>query len=209
MELKIGDSMFRYISMSGIHKFTVIGVHQYETVCQYVVRDENCSHGWKCEMLITKDSKGKYRYRLHSNSSWTIINEPQITLLNPEDGIYDLEVSFLNENNKWSENEKLTSFEVKPPFWKTIYFKILIVLVIFYSIFLFFKYKKRQFETKQKLLILEQKALFAHALFQAQCGKPPHASHTFPDDLSARLVQILFDSDRDQLCFCIHIARHK
>lgn len=62
MELKIGDSMFRYISMSGIHKFTVIGVHQYETVCQYVVRDENCNHGWKCEMLITKDSKGKYRY---------------------------------------------------------------------------------------------------------------------------------------------------
>ena len=84
-----------------------------------------------------------------------------MTLYNPEDGIYELEVAFLNENNQWSTNQKIASFEIEAPFWRKTYFKLLILLIIGFLIYLFNRFKKRQFETKQKLIILEQKALFA------------------------------------------------
>lgn len=106
-------------------------------------------------------TKGTYKYRLNSSSKWTHVSKPQIILINPEDGDYHLEASFLDENNVWSPIQNVASFEISPPFWRTIYFKILIILGIGYLIFLFIRYKKRQFETKQKLLVLEQKALFA------------------------------------------------
>lgn len=106
-------------------------------------------------------TKGLYRYRLNRSSKWTYVDNPQIILLNPEDGIYNLEASFLDENNSWSAVQKVAGFEITPPFWRTSYFKFLIILFLGYLIFLFVRYKKRQFETKQKLLILEQKALFA------------------------------------------------
>lgn len=106
-------------------------------------------------------TKGKYKYRLGNTQNWTYLKEPQITLLNPEEGEYQLEVAFLDENNTWSKIQNIAFFEITPPFWKTLYFRLLIALFLGYLISLFIRYKKRQFETKQKLLILEQKALFA------------------------------------------------
>ncbi len=106
-------------------------------------------------------TKGKYKYRFHSNSSWSMLKDPELTLFNPEDGIYNLEVAFLNENNQWSTNQKIVSFEIEAPFWRKTYFKILLILIIGFFIYLFIRFKKGQFETKQKLIILEQKALFA------------------------------------------------
>ena len=106
-------------------------------------------------------TKGKYKYRLHSNSDWTIVDKPEIMLINPDDGSYELEVAFLNENNEWSQVQKILHFEVTPPFWKTVYFKLLMGFLIAFIIYIYIHYKRKQFETKQKLLILEQKALFA------------------------------------------------
>jgi ligand-binding sensor domain-containing protein len=106
-------------------------------------------------------TKGVYKYRLHPNAKWVYVNKPVVTLLNPEDGLYHLEVAFLSENNKWSSIQKIASFEIVPPFWRTYFFKFLIVLAIGFTVFLFVRFKKKQFETKQKLLLLEQKALFA------------------------------------------------
>ena len=106
-------------------------------------------------------TKGKYKYRLHSTSEWTIVDDPEIMLINPDDGSYELEVAFLNENYHWSSVQKIVSFDITPPFWKTIYFKLLIGISIAFLVFIYIRYKRKQFETKQKLLILEQKALFA------------------------------------------------
>jgi ligand-binding sensor domain-containing protein len=110
---------------------------------------------------INFNTKGKFKYRLHPISNWTTVEQPQILLFNPEDGNYKLEVAFLNENNRWSRVQNILNFKIEPPFWRTIYFKICILLSISVVIYLFFRFKQKQFETKQKLLILEQKALFA------------------------------------------------
>ncbi len=110
---------------------------------------------------INFSTKGLYKYRLHSFSKWTYVKIPEIILLNPEDGDYELEVSFLNENNNWSSIQKITNFTIEAPFWRTLYFRLLIGFIIALLIYIFIQFKKRQFETKQKLIILEQKALFA------------------------------------------------
>ena len=106
-------------------------------------------------------TKGLYKYRFQPSSNWNYITKPEILLYNPEDGIYNLEVSFLNDNNKWSSIQKIVNFEITPPFWKTIYFRLIILIIIVYCVYYLIQFKKKQFETKRKLLILEQKALFA------------------------------------------------
>jgi ligand-binding sensor domain-containing protein len=106
-------------------------------------------------------TKGKYRYRLHKNSKWTEIDNPEITLYNLESGHYSLEVSFLDENNHWSTNQVIASFEIDSPYWEKNYFKFGILTFLCFLGYLFVRSKRKQFETKQKMVVLEQKALFA------------------------------------------------
>lgn len=60
--LKIGDELFRYVEMSGIWKFIVKGVRQYESDFQYEIESQSCSHGWKCMLLIGLNDYGKLTY---------------------------------------------------------------------------------------------------------------------------------------------------
>lgn len=57
--MKIGDELFRYIVMGGIHRFIVLGVRQYEDSEQYEIEDQNCAHGWKCRLLVARNDYGK------------------------------------------------------------------------------------------------------------------------------------------------------
>ena len=111
--------------------------------------------------IINYFTKGKYKYRFNNNSNWTYIYNPEILLINPKPGNYNLNISFLNENNEWSKPKKICNFQIESPFWETIYFKIIIILSLVLIVYLYISFKKNQFETKQKLIILEQKALFA------------------------------------------------
>ncbi|MBI1835909.1 MAG: sensor histidine kinase [Flavobacteriia bacterium] len=144
-----------YLKSVSVNKNQKLNLTQPLTISYY---EDLINIKFRASNFITK---GRYKYRLHSNSDWSIINDPEIMLVNPDDGYYQLEVAFLNENNQWSSIQKITSFTVTPPFWRTNFFKFLILLGALFLIYLYIQYKRKQFETKQKLLILEQKALFA------------------------------------------------
>lgn len=58
-DYKVGDELFRYIEMGGIHRYVVQGVRQYETDVQLEVEDQSCSHGWKCRILVARNDYGK------------------------------------------------------------------------------------------------------------------------------------------------------
>ena len=51
----LNDVLYRYVSLSGIHKFIVIGVNATKYGTQYVLQDQACKHGWKCEVLCEYD----------------------------------------------------------------------------------------------------------------------------------------------------------
>lgn len=57
--VNVGDELFRYIEGGGIHRFKVLGIRQYEDSIQYEVEDQNCTHGWKCRILIAHNDYGK------------------------------------------------------------------------------------------------------------------------------------------------------
>jgi ligand-binding sensor domain-containing protein len=106
-------------------------------------------------------TRGKYKYRLNKKSKWIEIDQPIIQLYNLESGEYDVEVLFKDEDNNWSESQVVASFEIDAPYWEKNYFKVGLLLIASLLIYLFIRSKRKQFETKQKMIVLEQKALFA------------------------------------------------
>lgn len=58
-DYKIGEELFRYVEGGGIFRYKVDGVRQYQGETQLEVEAQNCSHGWKCRLLIARDDYGK------------------------------------------------------------------------------------------------------------------------------------------------------
>lgn len=55
----IGDELFRYIVGGGVFRYTVCGRREYEGDVQLEVECQNCSHGWKCKSLLSRDDYGR------------------------------------------------------------------------------------------------------------------------------------------------------
>lgn len=78
-----------------------------------------------------------YRYRFRKDQTWTKSDKGEITLSDPADGKYDLEVAYLNLDNEWSKPKQLFSFEVEKIIflrWYFILLYIVLVVVLFYII---------------------------------------------------------------------------
>ena len=80
--LEIGSKLFRYVSLSGVWEYEVIGIRTYKKEFQYEVKSLSCSHGWACELLIAQDDKGRLSY---------------VSMLNNED---DDDQSYWHTNNE-------------------------------------------------------------------------------------------------------------
>lgn len=61
-KLSTGDSVFKYLGMNGVGNYKVIGKREYPDNIQYEVECQNCTHGYKCQVLITLDDHGQYKY---------------------------------------------------------------------------------------------------------------------------------------------------
>lgn len=67
-------------------------------------------------------------------------------------GQYSLEVSAANCDNVWGDTPLIISFLIKPPFWETWWFRILVILSVILATLLFFLYKTRNIRIQKKLL---------------------------------------------------------
>ena len=78
-----------------------------------------------------------YRYRFRKDQTWTKSDKSEITLSDPTNGKYNLEISYLNFSNKWSKPRIIASFEVEKIIflrWYFIVFYVIAVLTLFYII---------------------------------------------------------------------------
>ncbi|WP_341902161.1 histidine kinase [Fluviicola taffensis] len=85
--------------------------------------------------LLTK--RTSYKYRFGKDQTWISSDKGEIIINNPVDGNYDLEVSFLNEQNDWTESKVLASFRVEKIIflrWYFILIYIALVGILFYAI---------------------------------------------------------------------------
>ncbi len=79
----------------------------------------------------------EYRYRFGKDETWIRSNKGDIILSSPSDGVYLLEVSYLDKFNNWSNPRILTEFEVEKIIflrWYFILLYVLMMLIIFYII---------------------------------------------------------------------------
>ncbi|MGB1031796.1 MAG: adenylate/guanylate cyclase domain-containing protein, partial [Flavobacteriales bacterium] len=98
----------------------------------------------------------KYRYRLNnSENDWQpLTSDRKCTYQNIEPGEYTLEVQAMNAEGVWSKSLKYP-FEVMSPVWKTIWFRIAVILLALAAIYLIFKWRIKQL--KKENLILDVK----------------------------------------------------
>ncbi len=111
----------------------------------------------------------EYEYKLNEETNWTSTSARQIEFKNLPHGKYDLSVRAKGRNGLFSETQNVT-FEIKPPFWKTFPFIILLILlglVILYllirniikSINIKFDRERRELKTEQERALLEKRTI--------------------------------------------------
>ncbi len=75
------------------------------------------------------------------------------TNLNPGDYIFKVKAS--NCDGEWNEEGQSISFHVKPPFWRTFWFYLLVIGLIVYIVYLYIQQREKQAQEMNR--ILEQK----------------------------------------------------
>ncbi len=93
-----------------------------------------------------------YKYVLKGDEEGEVLigNTNQIHLNSIQPGDYQLKVYAKLGNGKWSENPATLSINVQTPYWKTIWFWVLIAIVIGLLTVFYFR-KKIEYERKQQL----------------------------------------------------------
>ncbi len=92
-----------------------------------------------------------YRYRLSGyNARWKLLKGHEISYTNLPPGSYTLEVQSRKYQHSWSEPVKV-SFRIKPPYWRTWWFGLLVILVFVAAVTSLFKYRvyKIQFRNRR------------------------------------------------------------
>lgn len=111
---------------------------------------------------ISFKDKGKvtYYYKLEpQDTDWYKTTEAQVNFKSLPSGKYAFKVYCENGNRIKSEIQKIT-FEILPPFWQKIWFKLLLFSLLTLLIFLFFKLQlkkqKRKFEEEKNKIQIER-----------------------------------------------------
>jgi len=100
--------------------------------------------------------KVKYQYKLEGiDENWSAItNRTSAPYGNLPPGTYIFKVKAMSSGGYWS-NEISYVFTIRPPFWKTWWFRTLAVLAIVSSIYYFIRSRERELNERQKELELK------------------------------------------------------
>ncbi|HPE74456.1 MAG TPA: two-component regulator propeller domain-containing protein [Draconibacterium sp.] len=103
---------------------------------------------------FTNPNQQKYRYKLEGfDKQWFFPQEEKVaTYTNLQPGIYLFVVETIDKNGLWSEMRSSASFTIKPPFWLTIPFYIVVFVLIFAFIYFIFWAKSKVLINRQKQL---------------------------------------------------------
>lgn len=131
----------------------------------------------------------QYSYRLSGsgNTEWSIPGDnADISLLNLAPGKYILEVSAIFPSTSYSPKEIQYTFEIRPPWWQTWWFRIALAVLIVSGVMLVIRFYYRRKLEKEKT-VLERK--------QAIEKERTRIATDMHDDLGAGLSRIKFLSE--------------
>ena len=98
-------------------------------------------------------SKVKYQYKLVPlNDEWIPINNNIADFPILPDGEYVFMVRSCNDDGLWDKTPAEYNFVVNPPFWKTIWFILFLVLLGVVIVYLFIKFRERKHRKEKEIL---------------------------------------------------------
>ena len=101
--------------------------------------------------------KNQYAYKMDGfDKTWHKIgNKRDVTYTNLDPGKYTFRIKGSNNDNIWNEEGITVKIKIIPPFWQTLLFKILLVLMISGMVFLLAKARMSRIESQRKILETE------------------------------------------------------
>jgi ligand-binding sensor domain-containing protein/serine phosphatase RsbU (regulator of sigma subunit) len=108
---------------------------------------------------LTNPKRVKYRYFLDGvDKGWSpIVKENSVTYPDLQPGKYTFYVRSSNNDGVWNKEPVTFRFEINAPFWKTSWFYLLILVIIFAIAFVYIKFRERKL--RRENIILEQKVI--------------------------------------------------
>ncbi|MFO7935182.1 MAG: two-component regulator propeller domain-containing protein [Bacteroidales bacterium] len=152
-----------------IHGRVVLGKSiSYTDEIRLTHKDRFLSFGF-ASLDFAAPKKLKYRYMLEGfEESWNMVDAGQriISYTNIPSGIYTLKILGTNSDGVWSRTPASITIHMMPPFWKTFWFKLVIVAFIL-LIFLTILRVRTQLLKNQKLMLEKEVEERTHDLKEA------------------------------------------
>ncbi len=106
-------------------------------------------------------NKNTYSYILEGeDKEWTFIGtRNSVNFTNLEEGNYILKIKAANSNGDWSDNIAVLKISIIPPFWKTEFFRVSIVIALLLIAYIIFKARIRYIENNNLELMNLNKEL--------------------------------------------------
>ena len=87
-------------------------------------------------------SRVKYRYKIaNSKDTWHQIKSRNVTLNNLIPGKYKIILQANVDNTNWTDNQIMMYFTISPPYYQTWWFRTIIISLVFFLIYLFFRFR--------------------------------------------------------------------
>jgi ligand-binding sensor domain-containing protein/signal transduction histidine kinase/DNA-binding response OmpR family regulator len=115
---------------------------------------------------FSKSNKNKYEYKLEGfDKNWSEAGVQRfVTYTNLNPGKYTLKVKASNNDNKWNNRAVDLSINVLPPFWKTWWFKSVMLLFIFSTLYTLIIFLTNRAKLKHELVFERLRARKLHEL---------------------------------------------
>jgi signal transduction histidine kinase/ligand-binding sensor domain-containing protein/DNA-binding response OmpR family regulator len=112
-----------------------------------------------------------YRYRiLGLNDEWTnLYQTPSVSLMNIPTGRYNLELQSSNSDGVWIDNAFSIQLIVLPPFYKTPWFIILVIIFLLVAVYAIYIFNIRKIKAQQ--ILLEKKVAQRTEKIELQAAK--------------------------------------
>jgi len=109
-----------------------------------------------CALHYVSPTENKISYYLEGiDETWSNCrNFEYLTYSNIKPGKYTFHIKAANNDNIWNENEKVIKFHIETPFWKTVWFQLLVISIICGTFYLFIR--KRLSEIDKRKINLEK-----------------------------------------------------
>ena len=99
-----------------------------------------------------EDNRYSYRVLPASDSSWRLLNwQHSVNFNNLASGKYRVQLKLFSANNRWPEQVRELTIVVKPPFWRSWWFILLLIAVVAATIWLLYRNRIRRLSERMSL----------------------------------------------------------